>query len=254
MVGKTQAAQAAGQPPAAPEEQLGASIVTPPEGPQDASDPANGQQLGASTVTPPQGQQDTATGEQLGASTVTQPEGQQDAASENTQAGQQNAASAHVQIGQQDAASGNDTPALPPVGPHPLQPGCIVLGIATKYKDKFNGVKCKVLALRSNKVNVEILEGPAKGTTHPYVYNSFTHVCPGLQSASAPPANTGAAVSSTGAGSSGDAPGAASASTGSSGDAPGPAPAAPVLVETDPVAELADEPILDVGALWGSQS
>ena len=50
--------------------------------------------------------------------------------------------------------------------------GAIVVGRATKHKDKYNEVRCKVLTCNSRDMRVLILEGPAKGEKHKYPYAS----------------------------------------------------------------------------------
>ena len=49
-----------------------------------------------------------------------------------------------------------------------IREGDIVYGKATKFKDRFDGVKCKVIAIQAQHYKVEILEGPAEGQKHRY--------------------------------------------------------------------------------------
>ena len=53
-----------------------------------------------------------------------------------------------------------------------IQRGDIVIGRATKFKDKFDKMKCKVIAVQAQHYKVEILEGPCAGQTHGYLHGS----------------------------------------------------------------------------------
>ena len=53
-----------------------------------------------------------------------------------------------------------------------IREGDIVYGKATKFKDRFDGVKCKVIAIQAQHYKVEILEGPAEGQKHRYLHAS----------------------------------------------------------------------------------
>ena len=119
-----------------------------------------------------------------------------------------------------------------------MQPGSIVVGSAKKYKEKYDGVKCKVLALLTSQVKVELLEGTSKGEVHKYKYEDLARF--------EPPA----AISGLGAGSSGDAP---AASSGSGGDPPAPLPLAPAPVVAEPVVTTASTESLDACLLWGDE-
>ena len=55
-----------------------------------------------------------------------------------------------------------------------IREGDIVYGKATKFKDKFDGVKCKVIAIQAQHYKVEILEGPALGQKHRYLHASVS--------------------------------------------------------------------------------
>ena len=203
-------------------------------------------------------QKHSASGDVPGALTVeAKKEDQQTAASgdvpyasalESTNEGQQPAASGDVPAasaveatteGQQPVAAEQnpvaETTAQATIG---MQPGSIVVGSAKKWKEKYDGVKCKVLALLSTQVKVEILEGISKGEVHKYNYDSVTRF--------EPPA----AVSGGGAGSSGDAP---AASSGSGGDPPAPLPLAPASVVAEPVVTIASTESLDASLLWGDE-
>ena len=119
-----------------------------------------------------------------------------------------------------------------------MQPGSIVVGSAKKWKEKYDGVKCKVLALLTSQVKVELLEGTSKGEVHKYKYEDLARF--------EPPA----AISGLGAGSSGDAP---AASSGSGGDPPAPLPLAPASAVAEPVVTTASTESLDACLLWGDE-
>ena len=55
-----------------------------------------------------------------------------------------------------------------------IREGDIVYGKATKFKDRFDGVKCKVIAIQAQHYKVEILEGPAAGQKHRYLHASVS--------------------------------------------------------------------------------
>ena len=57
-----------------------------------------------------------------------------------------------------------------------IKDGDIVIGRATKHKDKFDEKRCKVVAVQAQHYKVEILEGPAKGETHKYLHRLVTVV------------------------------------------------------------------------------
>ena len=101
-----------------------------------------------------------------------------------------------------------------------MQPGSIVVGTASKWKEKYDGHKCKVITLLTKHVKVEILEGPAKGEVHKYSYDSVKRVAPRESSGSATPPDA-----------SSDAASAPSASSGSAS-----APAASAATASAPVA------------------
>ena len=71
-------------------------------------------------------------------------------------------------------AAANDQPAPP----QPISVGDIVLGRATKFKEKFNNVHGKVITVLSTHYKVELLEGAAKGETHKYIKNCVRLVPP----------------------------------------------------------------------------
>ena len=226
---------------------------------EDQQTAASGDVPGALTVEArKEGQQLAASGDVSDASTVeAKKEDQQFAASgdlpyasalESTNEGQQPAASGVVPDasaveatteGQQPAAAEQKPVAETTVQANTgMQPGSIVVGSAKKYKEKYDGVKCKVLALLSTQVKVEILEGISKGEVHKYNYDSVTRF--------EPPA----AISGWGAGSSGDAP---AASSGSGGDPPAPLPLAPASAVAEPVVTTASTESLDACLLWGDE-
>ena len=178
----------------------GGTVATTKEGQKHAA--------GGTGQTTKEGQQHAASGENTSTEEgrgVSEP--QQEAAKEVTDA---------------DTTAKGDESVGEGVVPSPsLQPGSIVIGTSVKWKDKYDGVKCKVLQLLAKHVKVEILEGPAKGEVHKYTYDSVTRF--------APPASSGSAS-------------APAASSGSSGEPP--APALPVVAEPK-------EESLDVSELWG---
>ena len=221
---------------------------------------ASEEQLEASTVeATKEGQQPAASGELPGASTV-----------EATKEGQQPAAKQIVTYTIFTSDPDTETGTLPPpplLPPSPrdttmqtvaaaeekpvadttmqaspgMQPGSIVVGTSSKWKEKYDGHKSKVITLLSKHVKVEILEGPAKGEVHKYSYDSVKRVAPRESSGSATPPDA-----------SSDAASAPSASSGSAS-----APAASAATASAPVASdvTSDEPVVtdssfDVSELW----
>ena len=55
-----------------------------------------------------------------------------------------------------------------------IKVGATGIGKAGKFKDKYNGKKCQVLALLASHVKVKLLEGPANDEEHKYLYKDFT--------------------------------------------------------------------------------
>ena len=113
-----------------------------------------------------------------------------------------------------------------------LSVGTMVVGSAKKWKEKYDGIKCKVVDHLSQHVKVEIMEGPATGEFHKYTYDRVKPLAQAYTpsseaSAPAEPASAGSASASTAA------------------PLPPPSEAPPdVEVNTQDVA------IMDVSALW----
>ena len=59
-----------------------------------------------------------------------------------------------------------------------IRVGDIVIGRATQYKEKFNAVKGKVIAIQAQHYEVQMLEGPAQGKFHKYLHHLVTGVKP----------------------------------------------------------------------------
>ena len=57
-----------------------------------------------------------------------------------------------------------------------FEKGAVVIGIAGKNKDKYDGRKCEILSVLSKQYKVKILEGPAEGETHKYAHNAVKSV------------------------------------------------------------------------------
>ena len=138
-----------------------------------------------------------------------------------------------------------------------MSPGTMVLGKSTKWKDKYDGVKCRVVDLLSKHVKVEIMEGPGKGEFHKYGYDKVAPLAPAgaaSVSTSAASASAGAASVSTSAASA-SAGEAASASAGEAASAPAGvslplAPLPPPLAPPEGEVSPSDDSIIDVSKLW----
>ena len=59
-----------------------------------------------------------------------------------------------------------------------IRVGDIVIGRATQYKEKFNAVKGKVIAIQAQHYEVHMLEGPAQCEFHKYLHHLVTGVKP----------------------------------------------------------------------------
>ena len=59
-----------------------------------------------------------------------------------------------------------------------IRVGDIVIGRATQYKEKFNAVKGKVIAIQAQHYEVHMLEGPAQNEFHKYLHHLVTGVKP----------------------------------------------------------------------------
>ena len=71
-------------------------------------------------------------------------------------------------------ATGNTAPLAPAPARATFKVGDVVIGLATKSKDEYDGHKAKILAVLSKKYKVRLLEGPLAGTaksTHHYVFD-----------------------------------------------------------------------------------
>ena len=79
-------------------------------------------------------------------------------------------AAAHA-VGQPAAANAVGQPAAANAK---VSVGDVGIGKSRKWKDKYNGKRCKVLMPLSAEVRVIMLEGAAKGQEHKYFYKDFT--------------------------------------------------------------------------------
>ena len=77
-------------------------------------------------------------------------------------------------------AVGQPAAAQPIQQTHKISVGDIGIGKSGKWKDKYNGKKCKVLMLLTTQVKVTLLEGVAKGQEHKYLYKDFTVTVPAI--------------------------------------------------------------------------
>ena len=113
-------------------------------------------------------------------------------------------------------AVGQPAAAQPIQQTHKISVGDIGIGKSGKWKDKYNGKKCKVLMLLTTQVKVTLLEGVAKGQEHKYLYKDFTVTEPvnrePPEEPPLPPPDMAPASTSTGPASSSTGP--ASSSTG----------------------------------------
>ena len=51
------------------------------------------------------------------------------------------------------------------------KPDDIVIGVATKYKERYDQQECQVVQILSKKYKVKMLIEPAKGETHKYLFH-----------------------------------------------------------------------------------
>ena len=75
-----------------------------------------------------------------------------------------------LEVEAEDKGEANGDDGAP--GESPMyKPDDIVIGIATKYKAKYDQQECQVVEILSKKYKVKMLTGPCKGETHKYLFH-----------------------------------------------------------------------------------